>query len=407
MKKHTLAAIIATTTIIAAQGQGTPRSGLYDIAPDIRGLQPKSINYIVGVNFGWDGDVAPPSDDDSLTVGAYIGAAGTVVNNRSDITYSLRYGINYFLDEASDTTADNSDQLSHNISATVGYGYRVNDRLIVSTKANLNYGLEPNYSFGISSARTANEVLSWFGDVSLGYDVNRNFGFFTGVSIDGILFNNSDNNDGDRRTITPYIQGRYRLNNSNYLTAGYRASFSENFRFNDSLSHFITLGLESKINKTTSLTVRAGAQIHDVNSGDTTVSPFLELGLRHSFNQRFFMNFFARYSISDFRTDFGDVYYELNEDFRLGFDSSYKINRKLTAHGGVDYINNRFSDGFQFDSNTDPIADVADSSEDILHLKAGLTYKFVNGVSLTGTVNRTFRDSFTRTRLNLSASYAF
>lgn len=407
MKKHTLAAIIATTAFVAAQGQGTPRSGLYDIAPDIRGLQPKNNNYIVGVNLGWDSDVAPPSDDDSISVGAYIGAAGTVVNNRSDITYSVRYGINYFLDDTSSTNLSDSDQLSHNISATLGHGYRINDRLSVSTKANLNYGLEPNYAFGIASARTANEVLSWSGDISVGYEVNRNFGIFTGVSIDGILFNNDDNEDGDRRTITPYIQGRYRLNNSNYLTAGYRHSFSENFRFNDSRSHFITLGLESKINKTTSLTVRAGAQIHEVSRGDTTVSPFLELGLRHSFNRRFFVNFFARYSISDFRTDFGDVFFAVNEDFRLGVDSSYKINRKLTAHGGIDYINNRYSDGFQFDALTDPIVSVADSSEDILHLKAGLSYAFANGLNLTGTVNHTFRDAFERTRLNLSASYSF
>ncbi|MDB9742040.1 hypothetical protein OAB00_04245, partial [Akkermansiaceae bacterium] len=371
--KKVLITLLSASAVCSAQS-------LYDLAPDIRGLAPSiEVKRLATVNVGYDDNTSPIGGSGSATIGAGISLTGGRVLKRSDFTVGLDYGANYYFDDPSNVATDTS-RLSHDLNLSAAYGRRINKKLTLSTSANVSYGLEPVYSYGIANDRTINEVFSWTSDVSFGYTVNRNFGIYSGVTFSGISFDNEDNADGDRITYTPYIQGRYRLNNFNYLTGSYRYSFSENIAFNNAESHIVTLGIESKLNRSTSITARVGAQFRDVDQGDSYVSPYAEFGVRHRFNEKFYLNGFLKYSISDYSTDFGNQYYERNNDFRVSIDSSYKLRPNLTLHAGLDYINNDYSDGStivdEFNGTTLVVpadTSLTDFSSDIFHLKAGAT----------------------------------
>lgn len=409
MYKKIFVLSIALTGLSSAQG-------LFDVAPALRSLSGDNSGpkFLVGAHVAYDDDIfATDGGDDSVDIGASIAMTGSGSRNRSDFNYSLRYGANYRLTSGE----TESDQFSSNIAATLGYGHRINSKLTFSTRAHINYGLEPNYLYGIANSRTQSETLSWSGDVSFGYTVNRNFGLYGGVSYAGVEQNDDDNRDGGRRTYTPYIQARYRLNNSTYLTGGYRFSYSENLRFRDSISHILTVGVEHKINEKTSVTLRGGAQIQQISSfgrSETIANPYFEAAVRHNVNRKFYVTAYAKYSLSNYNTDFDvddnndgviddTIYYEGNQQFLYGIDASYEVNKKLKVHAGADYVYNDYISGYRISDNS-----AVDSfAEDIIHLKTGYTYFINDSFQINGTINHTIADSYDRTRYAFGVNYSF
>ncbi len=395
---------------IAALGMGLAGSlcaqSLYDLAPDDTESEGVPLTWTAGVNFGIDDNPTPLlDDDDSSAYGqAYIGAAFLTNTPQSTLSVGVQLGVIHYFDNL-DTGDANVDDTSFTVSAYANWTHRVSERLRFVSRNQIAYELEPDYSTGFQSQRQVGNYLTYSTDNAVGYRWSERLATYTGVRLNGITFD--DVNDADRFTWTLYNDFRYQVNQRTVATLTYRYSETEgDGGVTDSRNQFILAGLEHRFSQNTTGVIRAGAQIRDVDDGDSGTSPYLEATLNTQVNERLGIRAYARYGTEDYARSLGGSVYSGTDTLRIGFTADYRVSQPLSLTAGVNYARLSYED---------LISGPGESSvdEDLFNAFVGFDLKVAENVTVNGRYN--FEDlssdlgnrSYERNRYTLGVSTTF
>ncbi len=377
---------------LAAAGGYASAQGLYYSGDEAQESMP--LRWVVGANLIWDDNVTPGvpgfDDDEALSINPYVGLSFVNITPQTTLDVYARLGVVYYFDEPDAAGADDTYGQAR---AGVNVTHRFSERLRLSSRNFISYELEPDYSYGFSSTRQLGEYFYWQTDNSLGFRWTERLGSYTGFQLTGLDYD--DVPHADRFTWMLYHQMRYLLTPQTVLTAEYRyAETDADGLARDSDSHYLLVGAEHRFSPNTILIARAGAQWRDVDGGDNSTNPYVELALNSQVNQQLRVRSFARYSVESYDTVqfIGGGFYDFSErqTLRIGVSAEYAVSPMLSVFGGVDYIPSSFDDG-DLVSAPGPAATVSGLDEDLVNAYIGLSMKFTD--YLFGTVSYNYTDS--------------
>ena len=362
--------------------------GLYYTGSEAQESMP--LKWVVGANVTYDDNVAPGGSQDgeeAVSANPYVGLSFINITPQTTWDVYARLGLIYYFDQSAEGVDDTYTQAR----AGVDFEHRFTERLRFASRNFIAYELEPDYSQGVSSTRQVGEYFYWQTDNSVGFRWSERLATYTGFSLTGLNYTDVDNND--RLTWTGYNQFRYQLTPQTVLTAEYRYSqTSANDAASDATDQYILGGIEHRFSPTTILIARVGAQLRDVDDGDSSSSPYLELAANSKINEQFLIRAFARYGMENYDTvqfvdgsglsEFGE-----RRTLRLGVSGEYSLSQALSLFGGVDYIPTSYEGGNTVATGTS----VADQDEEILNAYMGVSLKFTD--YLYGTLSYNYTNS--------------
>jgi hypothetical protein len=379
--------------------------GLYYVGAEAQESLP--LKWVIGLDATYDDNVSPGATDDEgnvseesgFSLNPYIGLSLVNITPQTTVDLYTRLGAIYYVD-----SSNTGDDLYGQARVGLNITHRVNERLRFVTRNFVSYELEPDYSYGFATGRQQSEYFFWQTDNAVGYRWSERFATYTGFTLEGINYG-SEVNSADRFTWTLYNQFRYQLNPQTVLTLDYRYSETEGDGFaSDSNDQYILVGAEHRFSPNSILIVRAGAQIREVDQGDDSTNPFLELATSTRVNEAFTVRAFARYGAEYYDTVqvFNNGVYDFSErqTLRVGVSAEYAISPTLALFGGVDYIPSTFDQGNLKDDVSNPLdptdnpdSEVGSLDEDLINAYVGLSVKFTDYLSGSVTYNFTNSDS--------------
>jgi TonB dependent receptor len=368
--------------------------------------------WTVGANAIWDNNVTPGSggdDESAFSINPYVGVSVTNISPQSTLDLYARVGANYYLDTPS---AEGADGINGNGRVGLDYTHRFNERLRFASRNFVSYEMEPEYAYGISTTRTVNPYTYWNTDNSVGYRWTERVASYTGFTLGGY---SAEGGQADRDNFGLYHTMRYQLSQRSVITGGYRYN-KWTSGSSDSTNHIITAGLEHRFSPTSIIILNGGVQLRDVDgtSGGNS-SPYLEAAISNQINSKASVRGFIRYSLEDYGNRFNVgsdlIDFAEQQTLRIGFTGNYEFTPRLSAFGGVDYIDSQFSNGVEVD-NANTVSN-ADISETIYNVYTGLRFKLTDNLTAETSVNYTDSVSdadgrdYDRFRVNVGASYSF
>lgn len=399
--KTTLGILLLSASVVSAQS-------LYHTESDEEEAFP--LEWTVGTNLLYDDNVSPGvgPKEGSLAVNPTVGLS--VSSSSPQTTWDVygRLGLIYYFDAPPGVSSSNSQSR-----ARANLSHRFSERLRFASNNFVSYELEPDYSYGYASTRLGSESLNWSTDNSVGYRWSERFGTNNGLRLNG---QDSDSADSDRFTWTLHNQFRYQMSPQTVLTGDYRyAETSGGGRTSDSDSHYLLAGAEHSFGPNTIGIIRVGSQFRDVDGGDSSTSPYLELALNSRLTQQLNVRSFTRYGIEATDTVFqhpdgGFVEFDERKTLRFGVTAEYAWSKVVSFFSGLDYIPTSFEEGR---SLTTPGTNLRDLDEDIVNAYVGVTVRFAE--NLTGTASYNYTDSssnipgreYSRNRISIGVNATF
>ncbi|MGB2265553.1 MAG: hypothetical protein ACPIB0_01805 [Akkermansiaceae bacterium] len=381
--------LITTVAVIAHAGLAHGQ-GLYDIAPNEEARESSPITWNAGLLYNYDDNVSPTanlaSDDEASSVNAYIGATLVDITPQTTWDVFVRLGGTFYLEQLE---ADGADEIYGQSRLGLNWAHRINERLRLSSRNYFAYELEPDYSYGFSTDRQLDEYFHYQTDNAVGYRWTQHASTYTGFTIRGVDYQGSASGN-DRLLYSFYNQFRYRTSEQTVWTADYRYGETESSgTADDSINHFLLLGVEHRFSPQSVIAVKGGMQMRDVDGGADEDSPFMEAAIRTRMNEQLSVRAFTRYSIEDYGTSFDNFTYDTNETLRVGISSDYILSPQITLQAGVNLIFMDMQDGRLVPGG----APRADADTDLINLYLGCAYKINDGLFLTGSYNWTDSDS--------------
>ncbi len=397
--------------------------GLYYVGNEAQESLP--LKWVVGGDVTYDDNVNPGYIDatgkevknSSFALNPYVGLSFVSMTPQTTWDVYGRLGLIYYLDAPQGVDNYNSQS-----SLGVDLTHRFNERLRFSSRNFVSYELEPDYSYGYASSRSVGEYFFWTSDNSLGYRWTERFATYTGFVLSGVTYPSISNND--RATWELYNQFRYQLTPQTVLTADYRYSQTYgNGVSSDTTDQYVLGGLEHRFSPTTIGIVRAGLQLHDVNNGTNSTSPYVEFALNSQITQQFSVRSFARYGIENYNTVQGldtngdglsdtQVEYDDTQTLRFGVAAEYAISPMFSVFCGLDYIPTSFSSGRSV--STPPfLGAIPDTNEDVINADIGFSIKFNQFLTGRASYNYTTSSSdiagqdYSRNRISVGLSAEF
>lgn len=360
--------------------------GLYYVGGQAQESVP--LKWVVGADLTYDDNVTPVSGnrEDAFSINPYVGLSVVSITPQTTWDVYARLGLIYYIDAPS-----NVDDVYGQARVGANLNHRFSERLRFSSRNFVAYELEPDYSYGFATDRQLSEYFYWQTDNAIGYRWTERFATYTGFVLSGLDYG-SEVPNGDRFSWSVYNQFRYQLSPQSVLTLDYRyTDTNAQGDSRDSNDHFLLAGIEHRFSPNSILIVKAGAQFRDVDGGDSSTSPFVELATSTRVNEAFTIRAFARYSLESYDTYqvYRGVAYDFSErqTLRIGVAAEYAISPTLALFGGVDYIPSTFDGGDQVGGP----GKVDGLDEDIINAYIGLSVKFTD--YLTGTLTYNFTDS--------------
>lgn len=382
--------------------------GLYSVGAQPEDLVP--LEWIAGTQMIYDDNVSPGAaggEEDSFAVSPYVGAKLTNITPQTIVDLYAQVGLMYYFDKPSTI-----DDTTVNSRFNMDVFHDVSERISLTSSNFVSYELEPNYAYGYASSRQSQEHYYWSTDNSIDYDWTDRFATRTGINYYGTDY--TDDSNLNRQAISLYNQFRYRISPQTVGTFKYRyTTTSASGVSSDSTDHFVTGGAEHRFSPNTIGRADVGVQFRDVDDGDSSTSPYLDLTMLSQVNSQFMVRGFVRYSVETFDTvqsSGGSVFeYDERVTLRVGGSASYDISPKLQAFGGVDYIPTSFESGRLVSGAGTP----ADADEDVINAYIGLSLKITENIEASCSYNYTDSDSdfdgrdYDRSRISLGVSAVF
>jgi len=385
--------------------------GLYYLGSESQESLP--LKWVIGLDATYDDNVNPGFgvEESSFGVTPYVGLS--FVNITPQTTWDVygRLGLIYYFD-----APEGMDEVSSQSRLGVNLTHRFSERLRFSSRNFVAYELEPDYSYGYASSRQVGEYFYWQTDDSIGFRWTERVATYTGVVLSGTTY--ADTSDNDQLTWQLYNQFRYQLSAQTVLTFDYRYSQTSGSGVaSDSSDQYILGGMEHRFSPNTIGIVRAGVQLHDVDEGEDSTSPYIEFAFNSQITQQFGVRSFARYGIessNDVQTiaPAGLVEYDDSQVLRFGISGTYAISPTFSVFSGIDYIPTSYASGRSV--TTPPfLGSIPDSDTNIFNAYLGVSMKFNDYLTGTATSNLTnsssdFADQdYDRNRFSLGVSAEF
>lgn len=381
--------------------------GLYSIAPnDDEAGSSLPLTYIVGASIGYDDNPTPLSNvsNGSVFIEPYVQANWVNVSPQTTWDLYARLGVRFYFQ---DVEVGDGDQTTFNVRVGANYTHRFSERLRFSSRNFVGYETEPDFTSGFGGDRSSN-YFRYTTDNSIGYRWTDRLGTQTGISFSGVDFDDFEDSDYNQFTLRHSF--RYRVSPATVLTASYRytSTFSDT-NSGDSSSHFVTGGVEHRINPLSAIVLRAGVQITDPDNGSGRTRPFVEAALRSSLTSQLSTRVFVRWSNETFNrslTDGGGVVntFERSDTLRIGARATYALNPRVSLFGGVNYIRTGYDD---------PVNAVSvEGDEDLWNLNVGASYQLTDNLFLNGSYNYSesisdFDREYDRNRFQLGVQATF
>jgi hypothetical protein len=373
------------------------------------------LKWVLTANLVYDDNVSPGTGQEESSFGLNPSVALTFVSISPQTTWDVyaSLGMIYYLD-----APDNMDDMSPQMRTGVNFDHRFSERLRFTSRNFVSYELEPDYSSGYASSRQTGAYFLWYTDDSIGFRWTERVATYTGLRLTSTTYADVSNND--RFTWEAYNQFRYQWSPQTVLTSDYRYSQTTgNGAFSDTADHYLLVGMEHRFSPNTIGIVRAGAQFHSVDGGDSNVSPYVEFALNSQINQKFSVRSYARYGIETYNNiqtmRIGAVNRLVEFDdqrvLRFGVSATYEISPTFSVFGGVDYIPTSYAGGRVLDMPGQP--SVSDSSTDIINAYLGLSMRFND--YMIGSITYNYTDvssdftngTYTRNRISVGVSAEF
>lgn len=398
---------------LVAAGAASAQS-LYYVGSEAQESVP--LKWVVGLSAFYDDNVnaggfAPEAD--SFGLNPYVGLSFVNITPQTTWDVYARLGLVYYLDAPPGVDEANSQ-------SRVGFDltHRFNERLRFSSRNFVSYEINPDYSYGYASSAQLGEYFFWQSDNSVGYRWTERVATYTGLVLTGTSYPDASNSDNDQMGWELYNQFRYQLGPQTVLTLDYRyGQTSADGNASDTTDQFLLAGAEHRFSPNTIGIVRAGAQFHEVDGGDSYTSPYLEFAMNSQVNQQLSVRAYTRYGIEGYDTVqldpvAGLVEYNDTRALRIGVSAEYAISPMLSVFGGVDYMPTRYQ-GAQSLTNPPFAGNIGDLDQDIINLNLGLSYKLND--MLTGSLTYNYTDStsdiagqdYDRNRISLGLSAEF
>lgn len=409
MKKHSVALTAASAVLVGSLSA----QSLYNLAPDDTTSESLPLSYTAGVNLGFDDNPTPLlgfDDDEAMYGQAYVGATFLNQGPQTTLNFGAQIGVIHYFDNL-DAAGQDVDDTAFTASLYLNWTHRVSERLRFVSRNNLTYELEPDYSVGFQAQRQIGNYFRWSTDNAVGYRWSERLATYTGIRAEGLAFDDFDG--GDRTLITLYNDFRYQVSESTVATLTYRyQDVDADAQVTDATNQFVLVGIEHRFSPTSTLVLRGGVQIRDVDNGASGSNPYFEGAVRTQVNERFSVRGYLRYGVEDWQRllTFPNapglgVLYSDTETLRIGFTADYEISQALSLMGGINYA---FLDFTEQQSPVGP----GDVEEELFNAFIGLNY-IVND-NLTMNMRYNFEDlssdagrDYDRNRISIGASTTF
>lgn len=410
--------------IAALSSPAFAAEGLYYTGTEAQESIPIKIQ--LGLNAIFDDNVAAGSStdsDSSLAISPKVGLAFSSATPQTTWDVYGNLGMIYYFD-APESLKGNDSFSQSRINASVTH--RFNERVRFLSRNYIANELEPEYSYGVASSRTSNESLTWMTDNSVGYRWTERLGTYTGIRFSGIRADVDEGarNNQDRTTVEFFEQFRYQLSPQSVLTSEYRILQIDAINdASDSMDQYFLIGLDHRFSPNTIGIFKTGAQLRDVDQGDSGLCPYLEIALQSQVNQQLRLGAYTRYGAEFSDTvltdDRGTVPtnddltydYEDRRALRVGFNAKYTVTKDVSLLMGSDTILSNYNDGRNVaDSNDFGDNKYENNFNAYIGFSTRLTdYLFCN---LYYTYTQTFTDisderEFVRNRISLGLSAEF
>lgn len=395
--------ITATAFTLLAAGAASAQ-GIFNITPNDEVTESLPLTYQLSGAIGWDDNVTPNTNDgeDSLYGSLDLGANFVSRTAQTNFDFNAVIGATYYFDDVEGPAGSSDpDDTTYNARLALNISHQVSERLRVSSRNFVNYGLEPDYSYSFADDRSLDEYLYWSTDNAIGYKWTDRFATYTGVRYDSLDYDD-DASSNDRDNFTAYNQFRYLACATTVYTLDYRYRWTDNSGGNDSDNQTVLLGIEHKISENSTIVARGGAQFRDVDGGDNSTSPSAELSYRNQVNEQFKFRLGGYYGVDDYTTSFPGGTYDENRVVRISAAGDYYLSSQMYFTGGVNYSHRSYKGG-----------DLSAEDVDLINLHAGVTYLVNDCYSMNLTYNFTTSDSdiesrdYDRNRVELGMTYQF
>jgi len=404
--KHTIAtcaALIAFPLLAKAD--------LYYVGDE--SMESLPIKWSVGANLIFDDNVAPNRavKDSSMATNPYVGMSWINVTPQTSIDIFARLGLIYYFDSPAGI-----DDVNSQSRVGVNVTHRFSERLRWISRNFVSYELEPDYAYAYANTRDASEYFYWQTNNSLGFRWTERFATYTGFTLSGVDYGNS--NDNDRFTWGFNNQFRYQLTPQTVLTADYRYSDTNSSGLGrDSTDQFALIGVEHRFSPNTVGVMRVGIQNRSVTGGSSSTQPSLEFALNSRVNEQLSVRAFTRYSMESYDTvrvtNGGDtVQFDQRQTLRIGLSAEYMLSPKLSFNAGLDYIPTTYKDGVNV--GVSPPVNLGGTFDDhLINAMLGFSYRFTD--SVFGTLSYSHTDSssdlagrdYSRNRVSLGVRAEF
>lgn len=374
------------------------------------------LKWVVGLDAFYDDNVNAGGfgpEEGSFGLNPYVGLSFVSVTPQTTWDVYARLGLIYYFD-APPGVDDVNSQSRMGINLT----HRFSERLRFSSRNFVSYELNPDYSYGYASSAQTGEYLYWSTDNSVGYRWTERLGTYTGIKFNGVTYVDSGNDNNNRLTLEAYNQFRYQFGPQTVLTMDYRYAMTDAGGLaSDYTDQYILLGAEHRFSPNTIGIFRGGLQLHDVDGGSNSSSPYFEMAVNSQVNQQFSYRLFARYGIDGYDTvqfvnGAGLVDFDDTTNLRLGISSEYVISPMFSVFGGFDYIPTWYRSGESV--QTPPFTgNIPDQDQTIYNFNLGLSVRFND--LLTGNVSYNYTNAvsdfagqdYDRNRINVGLSAEF
>lgn len=377
--------------------------GIYNVSPNDGVTESIPLEITTTLNFGYDDNITPTvkvnRGDDSSYTSFNVAANYLDIGPQTHIDFNLKLGVLHYLDNiensnVKDTYSDSRGQLniSHNIS----------ERLRVSTRNYLFYGLEPDYNYGVVNDRSNDEYLYFSTDNAVGYKWTERLGTYTGFKFDTLNYDSADSRN-DRQNVTLYNQFRYVLNQTAVGTLDYRYNQTDVKGGLDSNSHKLLAGVEYRLNRTAVLIAKAGIQHRSVDTRDSQNDPTFELSYLQRVNEAFRVRSSLAYDVNDYGTSFFGSNFENNQTLRFSVAGDYHFSSRFFMTSGINYVANEYYGGRPTDEVDVLNFSIGGTFELMHNLAANLNYNYTNSNDDGDTLSR----DYSRNRIQAGLTYTF
>ena len=409
MKKHFF---LSSLALILANS--SPAQSLFYIEDS---EEPFPLEWVAGADMIYDDNMLPGGDtkDASFAINPSIALSSRATTPQTVWDIKALLGFIYYFDKPIGAGGDDINSQSrvtadllHNFSERVRF---VNHSLVA-------YELEPAYSNGYATSRVLGAYTTWSTDNAVGYRFTERIGNYFGCRLTNTTY--SDAEDNDRFNWELYSQFRYQLSPQTVLTPEYRYSqLVSSGVASDSTNHYFTFGAEREFSSNLKGVGSVGLQYREVDQGDSSSSPYLQIAINAQLNKDFTVRAFTRYGIEAYDTvlvdpnpAIGSVEFDDKRTLRIGLSSDYAISQSLSLKGGVDYIPSSFRKGRSLEEPAYN-GSISDAYENLLNAYVGLTVEINDIFSISSYYNYTNSSSdistrsYDRNRISVGANAKF